>query len=279
MGRIILAFAVAPLVVPVAFAPLMLARQASRDQWILAPIATALAYGVILIGGIPVVLLYRAMGWSRAWHYALGGFVLGVVAFYGFATDSLGAFAVFGGLGALTAIAFWGIGVRGNARLAGPRTPGARLGFPSPLRSPGELREAARRAGDRVRPVMARARERAWATAGAARRWFAEWRRPAQTPSGLRRPVAGTLAVSIPLLTTVGTFPWLWPGIARAVERLYTLGMILVLAYVGFVIALSGMTVVIALVAVVLRERYRFWLATAAIALAALGLVIMRGQV
>lgn len=268
MRRIILAFAVAPLAVPIVLVAAMLARGASRDQWILAPIATAFAYGVILIGGVPVVFLHRAMGWSRAWQFALGGFVLGVVAFIGFATDSLRSFAFFGGLGALTAAAFWTIGVRGNPAFALRWRPaGVARVLPSPLPTADDIRRAASAAHERVRPIVARACQR-----------FDAWRRPAQTPTGVRPPRAGLIAVAIPLVTTVGTLPWLLPVLHLAVVRLHVLGLILELAYVGLVIGLSGLAVVAAIVAIVLRERFRFWLAAAAVALAALGLAIMRAQ-
>ena len=262
------AFLLAPLAVPMALAAWAIAGRASRDQWILVVVAALYTYGVTLVAGIPALFVYRYMGWSRAWQFALGGFLLGVGAFIGFVRSGADAIAMFGRLGAIAALAFWAIGVRGNAAFA-LRRPAATPSPVAPLRLP-PAPEIRRRAGEATRKACSRVER--WRAA------FAAWRGSRAAPGAPRPPVMGLIAVALPLLTTVGSFPWLLMGLKRWIDKLYTLGMILVLGYFGIVLMISGLTVVIAIAAIALRERYRFALAAAAVALAAIGLVILRVQ-
>lgn len=265
MKRIVLAFLVAPLAVPALFGAWILAQGAPGDSLLFAAVTGLYTYGAALIAGLPAVFLYRHMGWTRAWQFAAGGFVLGAAIFAAARWPSTREIVFYGALGALTAFAFWGVGVRGNAAFPLRREPG-RAVEPVALRPP-TLDEVKRRAES----LPGRARDLATEVRANVERFPA----PA-APAPERAPRFGLLAVAIPLLTTVGTLPWLWAALRRDVERLYTLGMLVAVAYAVAIVLLSATAVVLAIVAIVRRERYRYPLAAAAVLLAAAGLVLLR---
>ena len=262
-----LALALAPLTVPLALAGFWAATGAKSEQLPILAIAALYTYAVAVVVGLPAAFILRYFGRTHAWQYALAGLLTGALAFLFLFKSGGWALALFGALGVVAALLFWLVGVRGNAVFARP---------------PGSTEAIARslvHAGGEVRRTTIDVRERLRTLLADLCATIAAWRsRPRGTPGPPRAPVAGIIAVAIPLLTTVGTFPWIWLGLRRSVERLYTAGMIVVLGYWGIVVALSAITVIIALVAILLRERYRYPLALAAVALAAAGLAILRVQ-
>lgn len=133
-GRTILAFAIAPAVVPAIVAGLALAEGIHlRESLVVASVYGAFTYGAALLLGAPAFAALSRRGWTLWWHYAILGAVIGVLVLLGLsvADDRLlwdwRILLVFLGVGVLTAMTFWLIAVRESAE---PKTGrGAHAGF------------------------------------------------------------------------------------------------------------------------------------------------------
>jgi hypothetical protein len=133
--RVLAGFAIAPLTAGAAILLLLLAIAVAEFMesgsigdladpivdtivWIIVGIVTASAYGAALLIGVPFYLYLRRKGWLRLIDFAIGGLLIGAVAFpvatlvmFGSIADIFDLAPVFwpvglvGGL--LSAIAFW----------------------------------------------------------------------------------------------------------------------------------------------------------------------------
>jgi hypothetical protein len=120
--RVILAFALAPAVVPLAVAAWALATGVrAPESLVLASIYGAFTYGTAVALGLPFYRLSVRKGWTRWWQYAVAGGVIGlapllVISFAALALPTDGRPAlVFVGVGVLSATVFWLIALRGRA--------------------------------------------------------------------------------------------------------------------------------------------------------------------
>ena len=120
--RVILAFILAPAVVPVAVAGWALATGVrAPESLVLASVYGAFTYGTAAALGLPFFRLSERKGWTRAWQYAVAGAMIGLVPLL---MISLAAAApppdgrvvlVFAGLGVLSATVFWLIALKDRA--------------------------------------------------------------------------------------------------------------------------------------------------------------------
>ncbi len=112
MGRVVLAFVLAPLLVSLLFGPIGFA-------------VLPIAWIMTVVVALPLFLLFKKLGWLRWWHAALAGLLSGVIFSVLFNADNparLDAFGIddalnFGGVGTLIALVFWWLGLYRNAAL------------------------------------------------------------------------------------------------------------------------------------------------------------------
>lgn len=124
MGRAIAAFISAPLVG-------LLAIGAVTRTLDIGLLAAIVAYPIAFIVGVPMFFLFRRRGWFHWWQVTVGGALCAVpfIAFYLLASEPL-HIANAGlmnslyllGCGATIGIAFWALGVWGNAALTAQPT-------------------------------------------------------------------------------------------------------------------------------------------------------------
>lgn len=119
-----IAFIVAPLVPSILFFLLGLASRPAGGLWA-AKFTLPFTVGATLVGGLPLHLVFRRMGWNSGWAYALIGLVCGLLAasslFAGTVVNvltsrqsspwfSIAAFTlIFCLLGCLSGLVFWAI--------------------------------------------------------------------------------------------------------------------------------------------------------------------------
>lgn len=247
MRRIVLAFLVAPAVVPVFFAVYATLQGAGPDALPVAAVAALYAYLSTLIAGVPATYAYHRLGWTRWWQFALGGFVLATLGFAAGLATLLHTAATYGSIGAVSAVVFWLVGVRDNPAFA-------------PLRN------------DRIATGLAVPSGRSPADAGS----------PPLAPGPPQpslRPVAGIVAVAIPLFVTLWTVPLAWNAAHRELASAF--GHAFMLVAIFHVVAIHALAVAglaMAVVALARREPHRFILAPAALVLNLLGYAaMMRG--
>lgn len=247
MRRIVIAFLVAPAIVPAFFGVYAALQGAGPDALPIAAVAGLYAYLSTLIAGVPATYAYHRLGWIRWWQFALGGFVLGTLGFAAGLATLLHAAATYGSIGAVTAVVFWLVGVRDNPAFAPRRNDRTAPGFAVPP----------------IRPP---------ADAGSA----PQAPRP---PQAALRPVAGVVAVAIPLFVTLWTVPLAWDAAHRGLAHAF--GHAFMLVAIFHVVAIHALAVAglaLAVVALVRREPHRFVLAPAALVLNLLGYAaMMRG--
>lgn len=75
--------------------------------------------------GIPMLSWYRRRGWFSWWHFALGGFLIGLIVSLPFLgsgsfTYYLSIAPIFGALGAGHAFLFWGLAIFKNDKFRSP---------------------------------------------------------------------------------------------------------------------------------------------------------------
>lgn len=115
--RTLLAFALAPALVPGCIIILML-FQRFHAVLPVAGIYAAFTYGATLVFGIPMHLFLSRRSWNAWWHYALGGAGIGLAVLLFFVVmNPYGSFKaasclLFTGLGMASTSLFWLIGVR-----------------------------------------------------------------------------------------------------------------------------------------------------------------------
>lgn len=118
MGRVVLAFVLAPVPVSFLYGPIGLA-------------VLPIAWVMTVMVAVPLFLLFKKFGWLRWWHAALVGLLSGVILSLLFNVDNparLDAFGLddalnFGGVGTLMALVFWWLGLYRNAVFpAAPRS-------------------------------------------------------------------------------------------------------------------------------------------------------------
>ena len=136
MLRILLAFALAPLTVPLLFglqdAVVFFLTGAMEHHW-RRPLGIALfaGYPVELVLGLPTFLLLRRFAWLRWWQFALCGALIGVLPGIPWLLEGWGGILALGTTaGAVTALAFWAVAVPGNSALKPPAKTESRIDQP-----------------------------------------------------------------------------------------------------------------------------------------------------
>lgn len=117
MKRIVAAFLLAPLAVPLAVTLLLAAASGVGDQVMLGPVIALYTVPVTLVAGVPALLVFRRMRWGRLWQFALGGALIGIAPILVEAPPlaQVGTYiGLYGGIGLVSAALFWLIGVRNN---------------------------------------------------------------------------------------------------------------------------------------------------------------------
>ncbi len=136
MRRIMIAYLVSPGVIPLLLVLIDKGIDRTTGLWMLGLTMLPSTYFVAAAFGIPALWVIRRMQWRRLWQFAFAGALFGWT-FLLLGSPSLlrvgSLVAFYGGLGAMSALIFWLIGVRGNPwfsrspppdRLVDPRMPG-----------------------------------------------------------------------------------------------------------------------------------------------------------
>jgi hypothetical protein len=126
--RVLLAFAVAPAVVPlVGIVSALASGIHMRESLLIGAIYAVFTYGAALALGVPVFQILSRHGWSAWWHYVIAGALIGVavllpfLAIWGRLALQGPATLMFMGVGVLSATVFWIVGIR-SPRTRGDRT-------------------------------------------------------------------------------------------------------------------------------------------------------------
>ena len=119
--RVIVAFAVAPAVVPLAIGAWALATGVhARESVVLGSIYGAFTYGAAVFLGVPVFSVFSRNGWTRWWQYAIAGALIGLAVLLVILAAAQSPLSdgrtvvVFVGIGILSTTVFWLIAIRGN---------------------------------------------------------------------------------------------------------------------------------------------------------------------
>ena len=112
--RVIVAFAVAPAIVPLAVITWALRSEVHlRESIVLGSIYGAFTYGASLLFGVPLFLTLSGHGWTRWWQYAIAGALVGVCVWLLILAAAQRAFfdwrtiGVFAGAGVISTTGFW----------------------------------------------------------------------------------------------------------------------------------------------------------------------------
>ena len=118
MKRIVAAFLIAPLSVPLAAAATLANWPPRGDQWMLVVVMAMFTYGMGIVGGVPALFVFRRLRWDRLWQFGLGGAAIGIgMIVVGSPAALLRAdnfVAIYGAIGAVSAAVFWFIGIWRN---------------------------------------------------------------------------------------------------------------------------------------------------------------------
>ena len=120
MPRVLLAFVLAPLTVPLLFGlqdvVVFFFTGAMEHHW-RRPLGIALfaGYPVELVLGLPTLMLFRRFGWIRWWQFALAGAVIGALPGIPWLLEGQGGILALGAIaGTVTALVFWAVAVPRN---------------------------------------------------------------------------------------------------------------------------------------------------------------------
>jgi hypothetical protein len=126
--RVIVAFAVAPAVVPLAMVAWALSTGVrAPESIVLGSIYAAFTYGAAVLLGAPSFALFQRRGWTRWWQYTIAGAAIGlaVLLVMSAAVQQRSTNAqialIFVGVGVLSTMVFWLIAVWRRADVSVPR--------------------------------------------------------------------------------------------------------------------------------------------------------------
>ena len=123
MPRIIAAFLLAPVIIPLCFAIAVVVRNGVGEELIIPAVMSVYTYLVSIALGVPALFLFRHRGWRRLWQFALGGALFGILVVV-LARGSVYYILPYGAIGLVSAAVFWVIGVCGNRWFIAPSATG-----------------------------------------------------------------------------------------------------------------------------------------------------------